>query len=175
MTWFDETTAVFGRMTVHVSDTLRYTLGARYTSMTKEADLYARTMLPGTVSPQVAAAFGMPIAGLPRQAVFEDLWPFNSFLQKVDDKFSRDDNSTTWSASIQKDLSENIMMYASAATGFKAGGYNSTSGEDDMQRGFDKTETTNLEIGIKSRPRFDTNFKISCFCFIKTSLHIIFT
>ena len=151
MTWFDETTAVFGRMTVHVSDTLRYTLGARYTSMTKEADLYARTMLPGTVSPQVAAAFGMPIAGLPRQAVFEDLWPFNSFLQKVDDKFSRDDNSTTWSASIQKDLSENIMMYASAATGFKAGGYNSTSGEDDMQRGFDKTETTNLEIGIKSR------------------------
>lgn len=151
MTWFDETIAVFGRMTVHVSDTLRYTLGARYTSMTKEADLYARTMLPGTVSAQTAAAFGMPIAGFPRQAVFEDLWPFNSFLQKVDDTFSRDDSATTWSASIQKDLSENIMIYASAATGFKAGGYNSTSGEDDMQRGFDKTESTNFEIGIKSR------------------------
>ena len=43
------------------------------------------------------------------------------------------------------------MMYASAATGFKAGGFNSTSGEDDMQRGFDKTETTNFEVGIKSR------------------------
>ena len=151
MTWFDETIAVFGRMTVHVSDTLRYTLGARYTSMTKEADLYARTMLPGTVSAQTAAAFGMPIAGFPRQAVFEDLWPFNSFLQKVDDTFSRDDSATTWSASIQKDLSENIMIYASAATGFKAGGYNSTSGEDDMQRGFDKTESTNFEVGIKSR------------------------
>ncbi len=151
MTWYDKTSAIFGRMTVHLSDTLRYTLGARYSSELKEADLFARTMLPGNVSAATATALGMDIAGLPRQAVFEDLWPFNSFLQKVNKKFQRDDSSTTWSASIQKDLSENIMLYASAATGFKAGGYNSTSGEDDMVRGFDKTETTNFEIGIKSR------------------------
>ena len=37
MTWYDQTSAIFGRMTVHLSDTLRYTLGARYSSELKEA------------------------------------------------------------------------------------------------------------------------------------------
>ena len=40
MTWSDETAAIFGRMTVHVSDSLRYTIGARYTTEDKESDLY---------------------------------------------------------------------------------------------------------------------------------------
>ena len=76
---------------------------------------------------------------------------YASFLQNVDNKFSRSDSATTWSFSVQKDLSEDVMLYAAAATGYKAGGFNSTSGDTGDMRAFDKTETTNFEVGIKSR------------------------
>lgn len=165
MTWSDKTSAVFGRMTVHVSDSLRYTLGARYTNEEKEADLYANTMLVGTVGAQLAGMLGNPqLIGAPRQAVLGNAWPYSSFMQNVNEVFSRDDSSTTWSASIQKDLSEDIMIYASAATGYKAGGFNSTSGEDDMIRGYQPTETENFEIGIKSR-FFDNKLQINATAF----------
>ena len=65
--------------------------------------------------------------------------------------FSRDDSSTTWSLSVQKDIKEDVMLYARAATGYKPGGFNSTFGLTADTRGFDKAESNNLEIGIKSR------------------------
>ena len=152
MKWSDETAAIFGRMTTHVSDSLRYTIGARYTSEDKEADLYAQAMLGGTVSPMLANLLQSPgVAGFPRQAVLGNRWPFSGFLQNVDDTFTRSDSSTTWSLSVQKDLSEDVMLYVAAATGYKAGGFNSTSGATGDARNFDKTETENFEIGIKSR------------------------
>ena len=152
MTWSDETAAIFGRMTVHVSDTLRYTVGARYTTEDKEADLYGQTILGGAVSPTLAGILQNPnLVGLPRQAVLGNAWPFSGFLQNVDDTFSRSDSATTWSLSVQKDLSDDVMLYVAAATGYKAGGFNSTSGDTGDMRAFDKTETTNFEVGIKSR------------------------
>ena len=152
MKWSDRTAAIFGRMTTHVSDSLRYTIGARYTSEDKEADLYAQAMLGGVVSPTLAGLFQQPgLVGLPRQMVLGDNWPFSGFLQNVDNTFTRSDSATTWSLSVQKDLSEDIMLYVAAATGYKAGGFNSTSGATGDARNFDKTETENFEIGIKSR------------------------
>ena len=152
MTWSDTTAAIFGRMTVHVSDTLRYTVGARYTSEDKEADLFAKAYLGGSVTPGLASTLGMPsLAGLPRQVVLGDAWPLSAFLQNIDGTFTRSDSATTWSLSVQKDLSDDVMLYASAATGYKAGGFNSTSGDTGDMRAFDKTESTNYEIGIKSR------------------------
>ena len=152
MTWSDSTAAIFGRMTVHVSDTLRYTVGARYTSEDKEADLFAKAYLGGSVTPGLAATLGMPsLAGVPRQVVLGGSWPYSAFLQNVGDTYTRSDSATTWSLSVQKDLSDDVMLYASAATGYKAGGFNSTSGDTGDMREFDKTESTNYEIGIKSR------------------------
>jgi iron complex outermembrane receptor protein len=152
MKWSDRTAAIFGRMTTHVSDSLRYTIGARYTSEDKEADLYAQAMLGGVVSPTLAGLLQQPgLVGLPRQMVLGDNWPFSGFLQNVDNTFTRSDSATTWSLSVQKDLSEDIMLYVAAATGYKAGGFNSTSGATGDARNFDKTETENFEIGIKSR------------------------
>ena len=106
----------------------------------------------GAVSPTLAGLLGNPaIVGLPRQAVLGNAWPFSGFLQNVDNNFSRSDSATTWSFSVQKDLSDDVMLYAAAATGYKAGGFNSTSGDTGDMRAFDKTETTNFEVGIKSR------------------------
>ena len=46
---------------------------------------------------------------------------------------SKEKNSTTYSLSLQKDLSDDVMVYTSYATGFKSGGFNSTGGDDITQ------------------------------------------
>ena len=72
MKWDDSLLAIFGSATNHISDTLRLTVGLRVSDETKEADLYAGTVLEGTMtlSPGIAAALGNPaLAGatIPRQ------------------------------------------------------------------------------------------------------------
>ena len=156
MTWDDSSKAIFGRITNHLSDSLRVTAGLRYTTEDKEADLYANTVLDGTatLSASLAAGIGQPqLAGqtLPRQALFGASSFLNGVLQAVDQEFERSDSATTWSLSIEKDLRDKVMIYASAATGYKSGGFNSTSGLDNLSRAFNKTETESFEVGIKSR------------------------
>ena len=156
MMWDDSTTAIFGRLTRQLTDTFRVTAGIRYTSEEKEADLYARSVLDGlmVVSPTLANAIDQPAlagASVPRQALLETRSFLNGVLQPVDKVFMRSDSATTWSLSLEKDISDEIMIYALAATGYKAGGFNSTSGDDNTARAFDKSETESFEIGIKSR------------------------
>ena len=134
MNWHDETQAIFGRVTKHFNETTRATFGLRYTTEDKTADLYANTVLPGTtiLSAGIAGLLGQPqLAGstVPRQLVLGDNWPLSAFLQNVDDVFERTDSATSWSLSVQKDIADDIMIYASAATGYKSGGFNSTSGD----------------------------------------------
>jgi len=154
--WSDDSFAVFGRVTTYIDETLRYTVGLRYTSEERQGDMYTKTITPGyiTVAPAIAAALQQPaLAGatVARQLIVAPNWPLNAVSQDVDAVFSRDDSSTTWSLSVQKDIKEDVMLYARAATGYKPGGFNSTFGLTADTRGFDKAESNNLEIGIKSR------------------------
>jgi iron complex outermembrane receptor protein len=155
MKWDDSLLAIFGSATNHISDTLRLTMGLRFSSETKEADLYAQTILPGTMvlSPAIATALGNPaLAGstIPRQMVASN-WPLNAFMNPVDDLFKREKDSTTYSISLQKDLADDVMVYTSYATGFKSGGFNSTGGDDSYPREYKDEESENFEVGIKSR------------------------
>ena len=154
MKWDDSLFAVFGSATNHINDTLRLTIGIRFSDETKEADLYAGTILPGTMtlSAAMANALGQPgMAGqtVPRQATAA-AWPLNSFMNPVDEEFKREKNSTTYSLSLQKDLSDDVMVYTSYATGFKSGGFNSTGGNDSYPREYNDEESTNFEVGLKS-------------------------
>ena len=155
MKWDDSLLAIFGSATNHITDTLRLTMGLRVSDETKEADLYAGTILPGTMvlSANIAAALGNPaLAGatIPRQNVAAN-WPLNGFMNPVDDEFKREKNSTTYSISLQKDLADDVMVYTSYATGFKSGGFNSTGGDDSYPREYKDEESKNFEAGIKSR------------------------
>ena len=169
MTWDDSTSAIFGRVTNHFSDTTRVILGLRYTDEEKEADLYANTVLDGTmtVSAAMATAFDRPeLAGVtaPRQTLLNDTHFLTGVLQNVDQIFTRGDTAITWSLSMEKDLRDDIMLYVSAATGYKSGGFNSTSGLDNLSRAFDKTETESFELGIKSR-LFDNRVQLNAAIF----------
>ena len=155
MKWDDSLLAIFGSATNHISDTLRLTTGLRFSTETKEADLYAGTILPGTMvlSSAIAAALGNPaLAGatIPRQSIAAN-WPLNGFMNPVDDLFKREKDSTTYSISLQKDLADDVMVYTSYATGFKSGGFNSTGGDDSYPREYKDEESRNFEVGIKSR------------------------
>jgi len=154
MKWDDSLLAIFGSATNHISDTLRLTIGLRISDETKKADLYAGTVLEGTMtlSPGIAAALGNPLAGstIPRQMIAA-AWPLNGFMNPVDDKFTREKNSTTYSISLQKDLADDVMVYTSYATGFKSGGFNTTGGDDTYPREYKDEESENFEVGIKSR------------------------
>jgi outer membrane receptor protein involved in Fe transport len=87
-------------------------------------------MLGGAVSPTLLVFYSnLNLLDFQDKQFLEIIGLLVDFLQNVDDTFSRSDSATTWSLSLQKDLSEDVMLYVAAATGYKAGGFNSTSGD----------------------------------------------
>jgi iron complex outermembrane receptor protein len=127
-----ENFAVFGQTTWHITEVWRLTGGLRWTYEEKDADLLVAidssalsTALPG--SPSFLTTVSTPI----------------------DDDFTRDTDDVNWLLNTSYDLLDDTMVFASAATGSKSGGFNTVNGTPD-QREFDDEETTSFELGIKS-------------------------
>jgi outer membrane receptor protein involved in Fe transport len=73
----------------------------------------------------------------------------NSSIPPTD--LSRSASKVTWSLTPQLDLSKNTMLYATAAQGFKSGGYNTGFGRlPANQREFGDETVYDYEIGLKS-------------------------
>ena len=121
-----ESLAVFGQATWNVSDAWSTTLGLRWTDDEKDGDYVAVVNNPASAS--FAAnenAVGM----------------------------ERNDSKTTWFTNVSWDVSKNLMLFATASTGYKSGGFNSQSGGNvplGDRRIFSPEETTNYELGVKS-------------------------
>ncbi|MEP2987743.1 MAG: TonB-dependent receptor [Parasphingorhabdus sp.] len=142
-----ETFAIFGQATWNLSDTVRLTGGLRYANEVKKASqlAYAADYAPGntrqTANPVVTA-------------VAQQLLEFTTHdFQGL----RREENSLTWSANIQWDASDDAMFYASAATGFKAGGFNSFftgtaagGGALPADAEFEDEDALSFEIGAKT-------------------------
>lgn len=145
-----ESFAVFAQGTFDLADDLRLTLGLRYTEEEKKAnqsvhaaDFGARNTTESTNPMTIGLA----------QAVGEFT---THHFDSSDDGMTRDEESLTWSANIQWDVNEDIMAYASASTGFKAGGFNSFfmgqaggAGADSNDTSFEEEEVITFEIGSK--------------------------
>jgi outer membrane receptor protein involved in Fe transport len=149
-----ETLAAFTQITWNISDRFRTTLGLRYTQEDKEASQgawaadYAErntTALAdqSTANPQALAAF------LIGEFTYHE-------FDSSDPGMSRDEDSFTWSLNAQWDANDDTMLYASAATGFKAGGFNSFymglpqgMGADSNDAAFDEEEVLSFEVGAK--------------------------
>jgi iron complex outermembrane receptor protein len=127
-----ETFAVFGQSTLHLGDRWHLTGGLRWTDEDKYADLFVAvdstapsTALPG--SPSLLTAVTTP----------------------VDDEFSRNTSNVDWLLNASFDASDEVMLYASVATGTKSGGFNTVNGTPE-EREFDDESTISYELGIKS-------------------------
>jgi outer membrane receptor protein involved in Fe transport len=115
--------SVFGQVTWNVSDIFRLNLGLRYTDVDKE----------GKRSLILAEAFG----GAPITPTSDPVrWATDAFLYAAvlqvqvaghDLSGSRNDTSTDFSVVAQWDVSDDVMLYGSVASGFKAGGFDTRS------------------------------------------------
>jgi len=142
--------AVFGQGTWNLSETLRLTAGIRYTEEKKEASQGVWTADFGernTLESNDPVAVGT--AQLLGEFTTHD---FGSSAPGM----TRDEESFTWSANLQWDVTPDAMLYATASTGFKAGGYNSFFmgttdgvGADSNDADFDSEEVLAFELGSK--------------------------
>lgn len=118
--------ALFGQATFNVTDSFRVVGGLRYSYDKKNA------FLDGDVNPTASPA---------ARTVF----PVNH-LGKV----KRNEDKITWSATVQYDVTPDVMLYALAATGYKTGGYNARSSAVGVPVEFDAENSETIEVGMKS-------------------------
>jgi iron complex outermembrane recepter protein len=126
-----ETIAFFGQGTWHIGDQWHITGGLRWSDEEKKSDLFSQTY---------STAFSNQILG----ASFLD-----SVSTPIDATLERSSDNVDWMLSAVLDISDDSMVYASAGTGTKSGGFQTVNGTADG-REFDDEDTTTYELGIKS-------------------------
>ncbi|WP_424987880.1 TonB-dependent receptor [Microbulbifer sp. S227A] len=154
-TWETDTFAAFGQATYTFSDSWEASVGLRYTAEEKSADMYVRADSTATGIP--AGAFGPGVPAMPIPTLVSALYA------PVDDSFSLEDESVTGMASLTHFVNEDVMVFASIATGHKSGGFNGVAGAG-AERTYDNEQTTNYELGIKSR-LFDNQLELNATAF----------
>ncbi len=114
--------SVFGQLTWNATDTFRLNLGLRYTDEQKDAtrsviltEFQGPPITPATDPVRWATVTAIYSAVLGVQVAGHDL------------AGSRDDDSTDFSLNAQWDVNDDVMVYGSVATGFKAGGFDTRS------------------------------------------------
>ncbi len=129
--------AGYGDATWSITDSTNLTGGIRYTYDEKQFDLYTAyqnyLIEPGPGEPGVP--FGLAF--------------FNGGQPLLDS--SQNESWGSWSGRLVLDhhLTEDTMVYASIANGFKSGGFNSLNFGPGIQTSYDAEEVMNYEIGLK--------------------------
>ncbi|GAB1263296.1 TonB-dependent receptor [Aurantivibrio infirmus] len=143
----DSVAAAFFQGTYEVNETLRASLGLRYTREEKDAVQAAFAADYGTRTPNNVVGNETLYTG-----AAAGLQPFLTIAEAVNhtNKLNRKENSLTWSGNLQWDYSDDTLLYASVATGFKAGGFNTfafTADPDEAE--YEEEEVLSFEIGAK--------------------------
>ncbi len=131
-------TAVFGEVTVPVSDSTRITAGARYSHEKNDWAVNQFFAYAGT-EPWTADFLSLGIhdrTGL----------QFTGPDVLISDTFE----PITWRLAVDHDLSEDALIYGSVATGYSSGGFNSVQDPHTGQFTFDETESIAYEVGYKA-------------------------
>ena len=117
--------AVFAQGTFNLSDTLRITLGLRYTEEEKEvvSDQFLSDSITGIGVPSNSYFLAALQAG-----------EFNTYAYNVKD--DRETDEWIPSVNVQWDVGDDTMLYASFSQGFKSGGF--TSADDGEPGGIDQ-------------------------------------
>ncbi|MBB6521018.1 TonB-dependent receptor domain-containing protein [Pseudoteredinibacter isoporae] len=151
--------AIFGSLTWNFTDNTRGTLGLRYSEEEKEATHNLDKRFTGNVSfggpfsyGNTAAEYDRFATDLPAASAGLDanLW---SLLGTTEHNIARTrkEDHVSWSLNIEHDLDDDIMLYASVATGFKGGGFDGRYLGDNSGGAFEyeEEEAMNYELGAK--------------------------
>jgi len=133
----DETISGFASATIRPVEKLRINLGARYTTVRKNANRVSETGWSVNADPDTY----LPFPTLVQDSLFVILGSQGGNYENP----RRRDNKFMPSAGLQYDVTPDIMAYATYTKGFKAGGYAYTARRNDFQ-----PETVDAyEIGVK--------------------------
>jgi len=159
-----ETVAVFSRATWHVSDDWHLTGGLRWSDEEKDADLFV-DVESTAVTAQDPENIPAPIlALLAQQGIFPPFSLLAASRPEIDQSFNRSTDNVDWLASVSYDLNLDTLLFASASTGTKSGGFNGVAGEPE-DREFDDEDTTSYELGIKTT-LLDSRLRINSTLFL---------
>ena len=143
-----DTIGVYGEIEYSFSDQTRLTAGLRYSEEDKQldgggsnftgdvngdgvVDRVVNTLIPNGASPVIIPTFSADVFSINRNASDAETGG-----QKYD--------NVTWKLSLEHDLSENILLYGTASTGFLSGAVSAGAGSTEEQ------ESTVFEVGFKS-------------------------
>ena len=148
--------ALFGQLTVNITDDLSLTGGLRWTNDDKEGSFTSTINNPILAPRSLTNPFGIDLrtAESSPNLVFED-------------------DELTWLLNLSYYVTENIMAYGAYSTGYKTGGFNSEGFNSigvasGVSRIFDSETTDNYEFGIKSS-LFDNNL-VANFTYFHTEI-----
>ncbi len=141
--------ALFGQVDWELTDTLELSLGLRYAEEEKSAIQQAFPTDFGTRDRNVALsddATYLAASGGQLPSVFGLI--AEAAAHEFD--LGRDEESFTWSANLSWTPNSDTLLYARAATGFKAGGFNSFAlGPDPVEAEYEEEEVLGFEVGGK--------------------------
>jgi len=133
-----ETWAVFAHATWHISDKLDISTGIRYSDETKDYTHFRHNPDGSDIG-----SFGPTFPGAP------DL--INIRLSGMNGQVDHfEDTITDWRVAANYSLSDDVMLYASASTGYKSGGVNSRPFFPEQLDSFNPETVTTYEVGFKS-------------------------
>jgi outer membrane receptor protein involved in Fe transport len=124
--------SLFANFDYHITDDLTAIFGISYTNDQKEITIEQSNgdVLSSTDLDTALTLFGVPIGSIPTLAPavptlksLQFLPPMLELPNAVESN-KTDDSKTTWSMRLAYELNENINLFASAATGFKATSWN---------------------------------------------------
>ena len=131
-----ESAAIFADGTWHITDRMNLTGGLRYTQDDKEFSIFTQYQ-----NQIVGADFGLAF--------------YNNGNALID--ATQEDDWSNLSGRLVFDYQfDTSMVYASVATGFKSGGFNTLNFGPDIDTSYDEEEVINYEVGMKGRFLEDT-------------------
>ena len=139
--------ALFGQATWNIASNLRLTGGLRYTHEVKTAEQLAHA---ADYAVGNTARTSNPVTTAVAQQLLEFTTHDFRDLRRVE-------NNVTWSANLQWNASDRVMLYATGSTGFKAGGFNSFytgaaggRGASPADADFEGEDALSFEVGAKT-------------------------
>jgi iron complex outermembrane receptor protein len=166
--------AVFGSLTWNLTDRLRTTLGLRYSDEEKEVDRRLEKLFTGgwdfssaVGAPAGTFAYGDTAAEYDRfeqelppvaAAVDAGVWEDTGLLGTYEHEFNgrkRHEDFVDWYLNVEYDLNLNTLIYATASTGVKGGGFDarflkeSVGPRADLFE-YEEEEALALELGFKT-------------------------
>jgi len=159
-----ETVAVFGRATWHVGDRWNLTGGLRWSDESKDADLFVHTESTALTAQDPEDIPPPLLALMQANGINPPISFLSSAKPDIDQDFDRSSDNVDWLLSASYDLSDSTMVFASASTGTKSGGFNGVNGAPE-EREFDDEDTTSYELGIKTT-LLDSRLRINSTLFL---------